>query len=126
MSAEQVKKCQATTSEGDSCNNPAMYPKENPIACHIKSHQKQLGLLDESEDKEKIEKIINRTKKHIFSSKRLTHTIFVRYPEDDDRDYFRAEFSGGRWETDDDEKAELLVKTMNKIKAIGKALKKIQ
>jgi len=126
MSAEQVKKCQATTSEGDSCNNPAMYPKENPIACHIKSHQKQLGLLDESEDKEKIEKIINRTKKHIFSSKRLTHTIFVRYPEDDDRDYFRAEFTGGKYETDNNEKAELLQKYVKSNRKLSKLIEKIQ
>ena len=142
----KYKKCQAETSDGSSCKNPAIYPKDEPIACHMESHQKQLGVYEdvpeetkkqvkEAENKEKevkdekeeqVKNPFDNTKKHVFSTNRLSHTVLVNYPEDDDRDYFRAEFSGGRWETDDDEKAELLVKTMNKIKAIGKALKKIQ
>lgn len=98
--AEELK-CQATTSEGEQCNNPAKYPKDNPIACHLKAHQKQLGVTVKKED-------IDETKTHIFGSDKLVHIIFVNYPEDDDRDFFRADFSGGKWETDDDEKAKLL------------------
>lgn len=101
--------CQAKTGEGEQCSNRAIIPEENPVACHIESHQKQLGVFDAEANAEKVVKELETNKKHIFGTNRLTHTVFVRYPEDDERSHFRAQFTGGRWETDSDEKAKLLM-----------------
>ena len=154
----EEKKCQATTSDGDSCNNRATVPEDNPVACHIKSHQKQLGALDNKEDKEMADKkevketkedineenadipevketkedIIEETndipevKTHVFASEHLTHTIFIRYPEDDEREYFRAQFTGGRFETDNDEKAKLLEEHIKGDRKLKQKIKKLQ
>lgn len=39
---EEIVRCQAVTSSGNQCKNEAIYPENNPKACHIKSHQKQV------------------------------------------------------------------------------------
>ena len=137
----EEKKCQATTSDGDSCNNRATVPEDNPVACHIKSHQKQLGVLDNKEDKEMADKKevgktkedtteetndIPEVKTHVFASEHLTHTIFIRYPEDDEREYFRAQFTGGRFETDNDEKAQLLEEHIKGDRKLKQKIKKLQ
>jgi hypothetical protein len=46
--------------------------------------------------------------------------------EDGERDYFRAEFDGGRYETYDDKKAELLEKKIKQIKALSRKITKVQ
>lgn len=123
------KKCQAITTGGESCNNKAMFPEDNPVACHIKSHREQLGVLDETikETSNKEGKVIkDETKTHVFSSEKIVHTIFVRFPKDDKRDFFRADFTGGRWETDSDEKAKLLQGYVANNKHIRNIIKKVQ
>lgn len=115
----EEKKCLAKTSNGESCNNKALYPKDDPIACHLKSHQEQLGIKVNKED-------IDNTKTHIFSSKKLVHNILVRYPRKDKRHYFKVEFSGGKWETDNDEKAELLMDYVNNTKRLKNIIDKVQ
>lgn len=124
--------CQAKTSDGDSCNNKAIYPKDNPIACHLKSHQRQLEVVvDEPKEEEDMpkEKGMEEPKPHIFASKSLHHTVFVdtdKEVEDGERDFFRAEFNAGRYETYDDKKAKLLDKQIEKIPALKRRIKKIQ
>jgi len=128
MSEEKL--CQATTSDGDSCNNKATYPEDNPVACHIPAHRRQLleeGEIDMPEEKAKTKEVKTpEVKTHVFASTALTHTVFVRYPEDDERDYFRAEFTGGKYETDDGEKAKLLEELMKKNKDLKKKITKVQ
>ena len=128
MSEEKL--CQAKTADGESCNNKATYPGNNPVACHIPAHRRQMiekGEIDMPEKKEETKEVKTpEVKTHVFASTALTHTVFVRYPEDDPRDYFRAEFTGGRWETDNGEKAKLLEKLMKNIKALKKKLTKVQ
>jgi len=130
MSEEKL--CQAKTSDGDRCQNKAVFPKGEPVACHLESHQKQLFPADIVEDL-KEEKDMPETKEpklHIFASKSLHHVVFVDYKEPHEekgkRNFFRAEFDGGRWETYDDEKAELLEKAIEKNKAIRRKVKKLQ
>lgn len=123
MSDEKL--CQAVTADGDRCNNKATYPEDNPVACHIPAHRRQL--LEEGEiDMPKEKEVIEEVKTHVFASTALTHTVFVRYPEDDERDYFRAEFVGGKFETDNDEKAKLLEELMKQNKAVRKKVTKVQ
>lgn len=123
----EEKRCQAITSDGSQCKNEATYPKDNPVACHIPAHRRQMiekGELDMPAKEENVE--VPEVKNHVFASKALNHTVFVRYPEDDERDYFRAEFSGGRYETNDEEKAELLVELIEKSKSLKKKITKVQ
>lgn len=137
------KTCQAVTSDGDSCNNKATYPEDNPVACHIKSHQEQMDkklkevpmtseekvkdLLNETEDAETVDA---EPKLHVFSSTSLHHVVFVDTGEEPEekgeREYFRAEFDGGRYETYDDNKAKLLEEKINEIKALKRKITKVQ
>ena len=136
------KTCQAITSDGDSCNNTATYPEDNPVACHIKSHQKQMEekleedimtpeekakeLIGETEDVEKV----SEPKLHIFASKSLHHVLFIDTGEEPEkkgeRDYFRVEFNGGRFETYDDQKAEAIDKSIKTNKAVRRKIKRVQ
>jgi hypothetical protein len=131
------KLCKAKTSDGSSCNNKAKYPKDNPIACHLKSHQRQLEVVVDNEEEEimpeeeKVEtkKVVDEPQPHIFASTSLHHVVFVdtdKEMEDGERDYFRAEFDGGRYETYDDKKAELLEKKIKQIKALSRKITKVQ
>lgn len=124
------KKCMAVTSDGESCNNKATFPEDNPIACHLKSHQKQLGLVDKIKEDKNMPKKVEETKKHVFASTCLTQTVYVdtdKEPEEKgERDYFRAEFKGGRYETDSDEKARLLEKKISQFKELKRRIKKLQ
>lgn len=134
----EEKRCQAVTSDGSQCKNEATYPEDNPVACHIPAHRRQLlekGEINMPENKEaavatgneEIEEVKTpEAKTHVFASTALTHTVFVRYPKDDERDYFRAEFTGGRYETDNEEKAKLLEELMKKNKALKKKVTKVQ
>lgn len=136
--------CQAVTSDGDSCNNKAAYPEDNPVACHIKSHQKQMDeklkevsmtseekakklLLDELD---KVDKVELEPKLHVFASKSLHHIVFIdtgeKPEEKGERDYFRVEFNGGKYETYDDKKAKLLKKQVEKHKALRRKITKVQ
>ena len=124
----EEKKCLAVTSNGDSCNNKAIWPEEDPKACHIKAHQEQVARVEEEPKdaglkKEPKEEPVDQ--KHIFASQHLNHTIFVRYPEED-RDYFRAEFNGGRFETEDNEKAKLLMESINSRPKLKNKITKVQ
>ncbi len=135
MSEEKL--CQAKTSDGSSCNNKAKYPKDDPVACHLKSHQRQLEVVVDNEEEEimpeeeKVEtkKVVDETQPHIFASTSLHHVVFVdtdKETEDGERNYFRAEFDGGRYETYDDKKAELLEKKIKQIKALARKITKVQ
>jgi hypothetical protein len=131
------KLCKAKTSDGSSCNNKAKYPKDDPIACHLKSHQRQLEVVVDNEEEEimpeeeKVEtkEVVDEPKLHVFASTSLHHVVFVDYdeqPEDGERNYFRAEFDGGKYETYDDKKAELLEKKIKQIKALSRKITKVQ
>lgn len=135
MSEEEIR-CKATTGDGDQCNNRATIPKENPKACHLESHQKQLNVykkegektMSEEKSAKKTEKTdeIPNVKNHVFASKHLSHTIFVNYPEDDERNHFRAQFNGGRFETNNDEKAKLLKKQVENDRNLSKKIEKVK
>ena len=125
--------CQAKTSDGDSCNNKAIYPKDNPVACHLKSHQRQLEIVVDNKEEENMPEKKVETKEpklHVFASKSLHHVVFVDYEEPHEeknkRNFFRAEFEGGRWETYDDKKAALLEKKIKEIKALKRKVTKVQ
>jgi len=123
------KKCQAVTSDGDSCNNKAVFPEDNPVACHIKAHQEQMMEKLENEDDDLPEENKKELETHIFASDKLVHTVFVdtdKETEPGERDYFRVQFRGGKWETDNDKKAELLQKAIDKNRALKRSIKKIQ
>ena len=122
----EEKKCQAVTGDGDSCNNKAIFPEDNPVACHIKAHQEQMIKKLENEDDDLPEENKKQLEKHIFASDKLTHNIFVRYPEDDEREYFKARFTGGRYETNNDEKAKLLKEVIDDNPRLNQSVKKIQ
>jgi len=131
------KLCKAKTSDGSSCNNKAKYPKDNPVACHLKSHQRQLEVVVDNEEEETMpeeektetKEVVDEPQLHIFASTSLHHVVFVdtdKETEDGERDYFRAEFDGGRYETYDDKKAELLEKKIKQIKALARKITKVQ
>ena len=114
-------KCKALTSDGTQCSNKATYPEHNPVVCHIPAHRKQIYEKGEV----KMKKEVPEVEKHIFASKALNHTVFVNYPEDDERDYFRAVFSKGKYTTDDDEKAKLLEESIKNSKTLSKKITKL-
>lgn len=119
------KRCQAITGDGTQCKNEAVYPEDNPVACHIPAHRRQMieeGEIDMPEKKDEIPEV----KQHVFSSTALNHTLFVRYPNDDDRDYFRVVFVGGKYSTNDDEKAELLEKAIENNTRLSAKITKVQ
>ena len=122
----EEKRCQAITGDGSQCKNEATYPEDDPVACHIPAHRRQL--LEEGEILMPKEKEVKtpEVKNHVFASTALTHTVFVRYPEDDERDYFRAEFTGGKYATDSDEKAKLLEELIEDSTALKNKVTKVQ
>ena len=120
--------CKAITENGDSCNNTATYPEDNPVVCYLKSHQKQLEEIMVVENKEEKE-MPTEKKTHIFSCTSLHQVVFVdtdKEVEDGERDYFRVDFEEGKYETLDDKKAELLMKKVNEFKQLKTRVTKVQ
>lgn len=119
--------CQATTTTGNSCSNAATWPEDNPQYCHIHTPEEdeiEEGKLENSaaEKFEITDEVYSS--RHIFSSDRSRHRIFVTYP--DERSYFVAEFDKGAYETDCDEKAELLMEYIKNKPNLSRRIKKLK
>jgi len=121
--------CQAKTQEGESCSNRAVWPPDDPRFCHLPAHQPDEeeipeGQLEEKEEPEKYpEDELNS--RHIFSSSRASHSVFVTYPEPEGG-FFIAEFEGGAYETNDDRKAKLLEEHVEERPSLKRVIEKLK
>lgn len=81
-------RCLALTSGGESCNNKATFPEDDPKACYIKSHQEQvvntkedkIDLTDIEKDEElkkELEQNPNPPQKENSNRRYITKTMYV-------------------------------------------------
>lgn len=117
-----MAKCEAITADGDSCKMEAKYPEDNPKYCHLHKNKLEEGEIT-MED-------VEQNKAHIFGSDVASHTVLVDYEgspdEDGERNYFRARFNDGIWQTNSDKKAKLLMEKLDNNSDLGGKITKVQ
>ena len=125
---EKEQLCVAKTSSGESCNNKAVYPPENPVVCHIKSHQEQVEGMDLEEEDEKKEK--PKPKKPeaekqpaIFSSKRANHKLNINL---DNGGILKVRFENGRYISKSDWEADVIEEFVNDRRYLKEVIDRVQ
>jgi len=126
---EKEQTCIGVTASGDSCKNNPTFPEDKPLYCH--HHKHQFSEDDYKTSSEDSIREINETpvgsRKHVFASQHLTHTIFIDCPEfAPERGFIRIKFVEGRYETDDDKKAELIQKSIKNNRNLQRKITKVQ
>jgi len=119
-----IQKCIGFTVSNDKCKNVATFPEDNPLYCHHHKHQFQEKDL-EKKDTEDLKNFIGQ-KKHVFASQHLSHILFIDCPAFSEKGFIRIEFEGGRYETNNDKIAELIMKQMREDDNLNRKLTKVQ
>ena len=132
---EDVKLCQAKTAEGESCQNVAVFPENDPQYCHLPQHQSMHGVdediqsattkkekEDDSEQQDEPEQFEVNVEKHVFASDRSNHTIVFEH----EGEKIEADFNKGVWQTNDDEIAMAFLQHVNSIGNLRNVVNKVQ
>ena len=130
---KEDKKCIAKTSAGNSCNNTAIWPEDNPQACHLESHQNQIKAIEEAEqeleesEEDEIEEVIAEKidtghQGHIFSSQRKDHKLIIQT----NKRRIVVRFNKGVYKTTDDIEAKLIQDYVNKHSNLKSVIEKVQ